>query len=150
MKSLLRSLALVLPMTLPLAGCSDILDLGSSNLLAGPYHYVVIEARFENAGGLATIENLRVTWDGDTLQDLVPSAPVAEVSVRGIRAGGEKGGHRLSFQILRQTSSPNDYRITGLGITSYGEQGRGRTLELEPRTALLETNGVITYTFRIE
>jgi hypothetical protein len=149
MKSFMRSLALVLPLTLSLAGCSDAFDFGTFDLDFD--ERVEIAAAFENGSGLATIGNLRVSWDGETLQDLVPSTPVAQVSVSATRYGRQRGSHRLSFQILGQTSSPNTYRVTRLTITSYNEQGAvSRTLELEPRTALLETNAVITYDFRID
>lgn len=149
MKSSLRSLALVLLATVPLAGCSDIDD---SNFLSGDVgDRVVITAAFENGSGLATIENLRVSWDGEKLQDLVLSPAAAQVSVYTTKFGRERGSHRLSFQIRGQTSSPNSYRITGLEVTSYASVWTVRqSLELEPRTALLETNGVITYTFSLD
>ncbi len=148
MKSFMPTLALVLSLALSLSACSDTFDLGID---LDFNERVQIAAAFENASGISTIGNLRVSWDGETLQDLVPSTPVAQVSVSGTRYGGPRGSHRLSFQILAQTSSPNTYRITRLTITAYNEQGEvRRTVELEPRTAVLETNAGITYDFRID
>lgn len=149
MKKLMRSLALVLPLTLFLSGCKDALNISSIGDLDFDQR-VAVTARFENQDGLPTIADLRVSWDGETLQQMVPSKPVQQVSVSGTRYGAQKGGHRLSFQIVSQKSSPNTYRVTGLLITAYNEQGMvDQTLELEPRTALLETNAAITYDFRL-
>lgn len=149
MKRLIQSLAL-LPLTLSIVGCSDAFDLDSFNPL-DPGEHVVIRAVFENENGLATIENLRVSWDGETVDERISSTPIERVSVYGYRAGRQRGSHRLSFQIRRQTSSPHNYRIPGVGIMPYNAGGApGQSLELEPRTALLETNGVITYTFHLD
>lgn len=149
MKRLMSTPALVLLLTLSITGCSDPLHLDTIDLDFN--ERVQITAGFENAGGSPTIGKLRVFWDGEILQDLSPLTPVAQVSVSGTRYGRQRGSHRLSFQILAQTSSPNNYRTTRLTITSYDEQGAvRRTLELEPRTDLLETNAVVTYDFRID
>jgi len=151
MKSLMSRPALVLLLILSINGCSDPLGLDGFGLDSNFNERVQITAGFENAGGSPTIGQLRVLWDGEILQELSPLTPVAQVSVSGTRPGRQRGSHRLSFQILAQTSSPNNYRTTKLIITSYDEQGDvGRTLKLEPRTDLLETNATITYDFRID
>ena len=148
MQKLMRSLALVLPLTVFLSGCKDALNISSIDLDFD--QRVAVTGRFENQDGLPTIADLRVSWDGETLQQMVPSTPVQQVSVSGTRYGAQKGSHRLSFQIVSQTSSPNTYRITGLLITAYNEHGMvEQTLELEPKTALLETNALMTYDFRL-
>jgi hypothetical protein len=75
---------------------------------------------------------------------------VERVTISRTRYGRERGSHRLSFQIVSQTSSPNPYQVTGLTITSYDERGTVTgTLALEPKTATLETNAAITYDFRL-
>ncbi len=151
MKSWMSRLALVLLLIVSITGCSDPLDLDTIDLDLNFNERVQITAGFENAGGIKTIEKLRVSWDGEVLQELSSLIPVAQVSVSGTRYGRQRGSHRLSFQVLAQTSSPNNYRTMKLIITSYDEQGDvGRTLKLDPRTELLETNATITYDFRIE
>jgi hypothetical protein len=148
MNKLVVFLVVVLPMTLFVAGCKNPVDVGDFSLNFN--ERVTIAARFENGNGLATIGNLRVVWDGETLQELTPSTPVDQVTVSGSRFGRERGSHRLSFRIVNQTSSPNTYRVTGLTITSYDEAGTvaGR-LTLEPRTESLDTNDAIHYDFRL-
>ena len=119
MKKLVPFLVIVLPMTLFVAGCKNPVDVGDISLNFN--ERVTVAATFQNGNGLATIGNLRVTWDGQGLQESAPSMPVAQVTVSGTRIGRERGSHRLSFQIVSQTSSPNTYRVTGLTITSYDE-----------------------------
>jgi hypothetical protein len=142
-------LAVLLPMTLFVAGCKGPVD-GLTNIRLNFNERVMVAATFENGNGLATIGDLRITWDGQTLQESAPSTPVEQVMVSGTRPGREKGSHRLSFQIVNQPSSPNTYRVTGLTITSYDQAGGvAGTLSLDPRTASLETNDAITYDFRL-
>jgi predicted small secreted protein len=149
MKKRASLLAIFLPMTLLLAACKNPLD-GVTDINLNFNERVTVEARFENANGLATIGSLRVAWDGQTLQDLVAQTPADQVPVSGSRLGRETGSHRLSFQIVNQTTSPNTYRVTRLTITSYDDAGRVTgTLALEARTAALDTNDAITYDFRL-
>lgn len=149
MKSWMSGPALVLLLILATTGCSD--PLGLDAIVLDFHERAQIMGGFENAGGSPTIGQLRVSWDGEVLQDLSPLTPVAQVLVSGTRYGRQRGNHRLSFQILTQTSSPNSYRTTRLTITSYDQQGAVRqTLELEPRTVLLETNATISYDFRLD
>jgi hypothetical protein len=93
---------------------------------------------------------VRVTWDGQALEESAPSTPVEQVMVSATRIGREKGSHRLSFRIVNQTSSPSTYRVMGLTITSYDAAGgvAGR-LALDSKTAALETNEDITYDIRL-
>lgn len=148
MKKLVPFLAVVLPMTLFVAGCKNPVDVGDFSLNFN--ERVTVAAKFENGSGLPTIGNLRVVWDGETLQELTPSTPVDQITVSGTRIGRERGSHRLSFQIVSQTSSPNTYRVTGLTITSYDEAGGvAGSLVMEPRTETLDTNDAINYDFRL-
>ncbi len=149
MKKPVSLLAILLPVTLFVAGCKKSFD-GLTDISLNFNERVTIAATFENGNGIATIRDLRVTWDGQSLQESAPSAPVEQVMVSGTRFGRERGSHRLSFQIVDQPSSPNTYRVTGLTITSYDEAGGvAGTLALEPRTATLETNEAISYDFRL-
>jgi hypothetical protein len=129
-------------------GCKNPVDTGDISLNFN--ERVTVAATFENASGLSTIGNLRVTWDGETLQDLTPSSPVAQITVSGSKLGRERGSHRLSFRIAGQTSSPNTYRVTALTIRSYDDAGVVvGTLALDPRTELLATNDAIEYDVRL-
>ena len=149
MKKPVSLLAILLPMSLFVAACKGPVD-GFTNISLNFNERVTISATFENGNGLATIGDLRVTWDGQALQESAPSTPVEQVMVSGTRLGREKGSHRLSFQIVNQPSSPNTYRVTGLTITSYDTAGRvAGTLSLDPRIAALETNDAITFDFRL-
>ena len=149
MKKPVSLLAIVLPMTLFVAGCKGPVD-GLTNINLNFNERVTVAATFENGNGVATISDVRVSWDGQALQESAPSTPVEQVTVSGTRIGREKGSHRLSFRIVNQTSSPNTYRVMGLTITSYDAAGgvAGR-LALDPKTAALETNEDITYDFRL-
>ena len=148
MKKLVPFLVIVLLMTLFVAGCDN--PLGLTDISLNFNERVTVAATFQNGNGLATIGNLRVTWDGQGLQESAPSMPVAQVTVSGTRIGRERGSHRLSFQIVSQTSSPNTYRVTGLTITSYDEAGGvAGSLVMEPRTEALDTNDAINYDFRL-
>jgi hypothetical protein len=142
-------LAILLPMTLFVAGCKSPVD-GLTNISLNFNERVTVAATFENGSGLATIGSLSVTWDGQAFQEFALPSPVEQVAVSGSRPGREKGSHRLSFRIRSQTSSPNTYRVTGLVVTSYDEAGTvaGRLI-LESRTDLLDTNDTITYDFRL-
>jgi hypothetical protein len=149
MKKFVVFLVVVLPMTLFGTGCGNPID-GITDINLNFNERVTVAARFENGNRLATIGNLRVVWDGETLQELTPSTPVDQITVSGSRFGRERGSHRLSFQIVSQTSSPNLYQVTGLTITSYDDRGVvNATVSLEPRSATLETNAAITYDFRL-
>ena len=144
----LRSFAGLLPMTVLLTGCKD--DIVGSGFSLNVDERVVVTGRFENEEGLATIVDLRVTWDGDALQQVVASTPLSQVTVSGTKYGPQRGSHRLSFQIVGQTSSANVYRVSASRVTAYGADGGvERTLELEPRSALLHTNSAITYDVRL-
>ena len=148
MKKLVPFLAVVLPMTLAVAGCKNPVDIGDFNLNFN--ERVTIAATFENANGLATIGDVRVTWDGELLPGTAPAQPVAQVAVARTKVGRQTGSHRLSFQIVNQTSSPNSYRVSGLVITSYDERGVvNGTVSPEPRSGTLETNAAIAYDFRL-
>ena len=98
MKKLVPFLVIVLPMTLFVAGCKNPVDVGDISLNFN--ERVTVAATFANGNGLATIGNLRVTWDGQALQESAPSMPVEQVTVSRTRYGRERGSHRLSFQIL--------------------------------------------------
>jgi predicted small secreted protein len=149
MKKPVSVLAIFLPTALFVAGCKNPVD-GLTDISLNFNERVTIAAKFENGSGLPTIGNLRVVWDGETLQELTPSTPVDQITVSGSRFGRERGSHRLSFRIASQTSSPNTYRVTGLLITSYDEAGAVvGTLALDPRTELLATNDAIDYDFRL-
>lgn len=147
MKRLVVFLGVVLPLTL-FAGCKNPVDVGDFSLNFN--ERVTVSATFENANALATIGDLRVTWDGDLLPGTSPAQPVVQVEVSRTKFGRQTGNHRLSFQIVNQTSSPNAYRVSGLVITSYNDDGavNGR-VSLEPRSATLETNAAIVYDFRL-
>ena len=136
MKKAVSLLAILFSATLFVVGCKGPVD--------------GLQATFENGSGAATIGDLRVTWDGQILQESAAATPVEQVMVSGVRLGRETGSHRLSFRIVDQTSSPNTYRVTGLTITSYDTAGgvAGR-LALDPRTAALETDAAINYDFRL-
>jgi len=149
MKKLVPFLVIVLLITLFVAGCDNPID-GLTDISLNFNERVTVAATFANGNGLATIGNLRVTWDGQALQESAPSMPVEQVTVSRTRYGRERGSHRLSFQIVSQTSSPNTYRVTGLTITSYDEAGRvAGSLVMEPRTEALDTNDAINYDFRL-
>jgi len=149
MKKLVPFLAIVLPMTLFVAGCKNPVD-GISDISLNFNERVEIAATFQNGNGLATIGDLRVTWDGELLPGASPALPVERMTVARTKYGRQRGSHRLSFQIVSQTSSPNAYQVTGLTITSYDDRGVvNGTVSLEPRSATLETNAAITYDFRL-
>jgi hypothetical protein len=123
MKKPVSFLEIFLPVTLVVAGCKNPVDLGS----LGDLNFnerVTVGATFENGDGVPTIASLSVTWDGQFFQETSPSSAVAQVAVSGVRLGREKGSHRLSFRIVGQTSSPSNYRVTGLEIRSYDGAGR--------------------------
>lgn len=148
MKKFVPFLAVVLPMTLFVAGCKNPVDVGDISLNFN--ERVTVAATFENANGLATIGDVRVTWDGELLPGTSPAQPVAQVAVSRTKFGRQTGSHRLSFQIVNQTSSPNPYQVTGLVITSYDDRGVvNGTVSLEPRSATLENNAAIAYDFRL-
>lgn len=148
MKKPFSLLVIVLPMTLFVAGCKNPVDVGDFSLNFN--ERTTVAATFDNANGLATIGDLRITWDGELLPGTAPAQPVAQVAVARTKVGRQTGSHRLSFQIVNQTSSPNPYRVTGLVITSYDDRGVvSGTVSPEPRSATLETNAAITYDFRL-
>ncbi len=148
MKKLLLFLSLVLSVTLLGAGCKNPVDIGDFSLNFN--ERVTVEARFENAKGVATIGTLQVVWDGETIQELTRSTPVDQLTVSASKFGRERGSHHLLLRIANQTSSPNPYRVTGLVIRSYDEAGAVvGTLTLDPRTELLATNDAIVYDFRL-
>jgi hypothetical protein len=149
MRKLVSLLALVLSVTLLGAGCKNPVDVDFGDLF-NVNERVEIAATFRNGDGLATIGDLRVTWDGELLPGTSPAQPVAQVTVSRTKFGRQRGSHRLSFQIVNQTSSPNAYRVSGLVITSYDERGVvNGTVSPEPRSATLETNAAIAYDFRL-
>jgi hypothetical protein len=149
MKKPVSLLAMVLPMTLLVAGCKNPLD-GLTDINLNFNERVEIAATFQNGNGLATIGDLRVTWDGELLPGASPAQAVELVAVSRTRYGRQSGSHRLSFQIVSQTSSPNPYQVTGLVITSYDDRGVvNGTVSLEPKSATLETNASIAYDFRL-
>ncbi len=148
MRKLVPLLAIVLSVTLLAAGCKNPVDIGDFSLNFN--ERVTIEATFENGSGFATIGTLQVVWDGQTIQELAPSTPVARLAVSASKFGRERGNHHLSLRIANQTSSPNTYRVTGLVIRSYNDAGAVvGTLTLDPRTELLATNDAIEYDFRL-
>ena len=148
MKRLVLLLVVVLSVTVLLSGCKDPLNLDGFDLNLN--ERVDIAATFRNGNGVATIGDLHVIWDGELLPGSAPSMPVERVTVTRTRYGRQSGGHRVSFQIVNQTSSPNLYEVTGLVITSYDERGAvNATVSLDPRSATLETNAAIVYDFRL-
>lgn len=144
----LRRLALLLIAVFLPTGCGKTF---SGPDLNGKVKMIEISGTLENIEGASTILRVRLSLDGNEISSIPLTEAASRIGIGGAKAG-DRGHHTLVLVVSEQTSSPNNYRISGLRVSliDAGLLGSGPTLAqttMPDRTQLLGSGDVVTYQF---
>ncbi len=111
---------------------------------------IEISGTVENVEGASTIARVRLSLDGSEISSIPILQAASRVGISGAKAGDR--GHHTLLVVVEQTSSPNNYLISGLRVSlvDAGLFGSGPTLAqttMPDRTQLLGSGDVVTYQF---
>lgn len=115
---------------------------------------IEISGMIENAEGAPTILRVRLSLDGTDIRS-IPAAEASSHIAISASGAGDRGHHTLVIIVADQTSSPVNYRVSGLQVTLvetvlFG--GAGTTLAhttLPDRIELLSSGQGISYGFNL-
>jgi hypothetical protein len=144
----LRRLAMVAIVIALATGCSKTF---TGIDLSGTVRTIKIAGTLDNAQGASTILRVRLLLDGNEISNTPLSPAASHIVVFGSRAG-DRGRHTLVVVVADQTSSPNNYGVSGLQVTLVDADlfGAGPELAratLGDRMELLSSGEGISYQF---
>ena len=147
---MIRRLAMVVLVTALTTGCSKTF---SGVDLNGKVNLISISGALENAEGAPTILRVRVSLDGNEISNTPLSPAANRIGISGARAGA-RGHHTIVVVVADQTSSPNNYRVSGLQVRLVESNllGGGPTLastNLPDRNQLLSSGEGFSYQFEL-
>lgn len=126
---------------------------GGSNSVTGLAGSTTLVAGLMNTrpfgGGPAVLTRVRVTFDGQAIQDQAFSPPSSIAAVAGNADGTGRGQHRLSIQV-HQVGGSVVYEISDISIYYYnhaGDVSPASSVTLSARTVTLSDGQSTDYPF---
>jgi len=133
-----------------LAGLAVLGCHGNSPTSSSSGFQIAILASLANSAMAPTIVEARLLIDGVDVDDPgTEPSPVPSITfiTTGLIASGP---HTLQFQIVGQTTSPNNYTVTMPVVRVFDLNGTLlKTIQLNTQTASLATGGTISYPFSL-
>lgn len=103
-----------------------------------------------NTAKAPTIQQAQLLVDGITAVVNSPSPPAATVALN-VMGQATPGQHTLAVLIVMQTSTPNSYTVAmpTIQVLDLNSGKLLKTIQLPTQTAVLATNGTISYSFSL-
>ncbi|MEP6770036.1 MAG: hypothetical protein ABJC61_15285 [Acidobacteriota bacterium] len=145
-----RRLALFVIVTALATGCGKSITGVDLN---GKVKLIEVIGSLDNSEGASTILRVRLLLDGQELSNVPYPEATSHIGIVGTRTG-DRGHHTLVVVVTDQTSSPVNYRVSGLRVWLVDADlfGGGPTLaraDLPDRVELLSSGQGISYDFNL-